>query len=239
LLEKPAITNLSDWTQLTETATAAGVPLHTAFHARFSADRRWYRQAERWLIGQHGPVCGLHSQAFDPYIANDVLQKRALALEGSWLDSGINVLSGIDMVVEGWMVESVRQISSGGVLDTAAVATLRFDRRGLSGAGQGVIETSWHAPKSWKQTTLSFEETGAFLYLQHSLHRAVLRTPDKEQAILFEAPKSRPRLFSHYDGVYREFIRVLMGENDNRALSSKLHEQLLHPIKAPSLEHDN
>jgi predicted dehydrogenase len=232
LLEKPAVTNLDDWTELLKTADSSGVPLETAFHARFSADRRWYQQAQRWLTAEHGNICAVHCQAFDPYIQSDELDSRVTALEGSWLDSGINALSGLDMAINDWSIESLRQVAAYGAEDTATTATVRFDRRGLPKAGIGIVETSWHAAKSWKETVLSFEESGARLHLQHSLHRAVLHAPAREPTVLFDAPKTRPRLFQHYEGVYREFLRVLMGANDNRQLSSRLHYQLLSPIKS-------
>ena len=231
LLEKPAVTSLQQWQELSHAADSAGLPLQTALHARFSPDRRWYQQASRWLIAEHGPVCAVHSQAFDPYIHQGNVSVRSASLAGSWLDSGINALSGIDMLLESWSVESVRQIASHNIADTAAVATLRFSRRGIPDAGMGTIETSWHAKISWKQTTLSFEETGARLHLEHSRHRAVLCAPEQAPAELFSAPMTRRRLYTHYDGVYRDFLQVLMGRKDNRALSSRLHHALLKPLE--------
>ena len=229
LVEKPAADSISRWRELLATAESCHVPLHTALHARFSPERRWFQQAKRWLIAEHGPLCALHSQAFDPYVRGPELQSRAKSLGGSWLDSGINVLSGIDMCLEDWSVTSVRHVASHGIDDTATVATLRFSRRGLNNAGLGVIETSWHAEKSWKETVLSFEESGAQLRLIHSRHQAILQLPNGETQTLFQAPLKRRRLFTHYVGVYRQFLRVLMGEKDNRQLSDRLHRALLGP----------
>ena len=56
-----------------------------------------------------------------------------------------------------------------------------------------------------------FEESGARLHLQHSLHRAVLHAPAREPTVLFDAPKTRPRLFQHYEGVYRAFFASAYG----------------------------
>ena len=227
LIEKPAVTSKADWDTLLEAANNSGAAIHTALHARYAPERRWFGHAKRWLIAEHGPICAFHSQAFDPYAQSDSLPAKVKSLAGSWLDSGINVLSGLDSMLEEWTVESVRRIGALGIRDTAATATVRFSRRGLEHAGFGIVETSWHSHHSWKETVLFFEESGARLHLLHSKHRAELRTPNGELQVLFDTPPQRRRLYTHYEGVYRDFAKVLLGQPDNRALSERLHRALL------------
>ena len=227
LVEKPAVTSKTDWDTLLEAANMSGAPIHTALHARYSPERRWFTHAKRWLVADHGPICAFHSQAFDPYAQANDHPSKVRSLAGSWLDSGINVLSGLDSILEEWTIESVRRIGAHGIRDTAATATVRFSRRGLEHAGFGIIETSWHASRSWKETVLFFEESGARLHLVHSKHRAELKTPNGELQVLFDAPPQRRRLYIHYEGVYRDFAKVLLGQPDNRELSERLHRALL------------
>lgn len=136
----------------------------------------------------------------------------------AWLELGVNALAAITAVLS----RPVTLVSLERSPDRRqALAGLVFE------GGVGRIEVSWAGSKNWKQTRLHFADERPPMILEHSRHR--VRQAD---ALLFDAWQGPPRLAAHYGGVYAEWLDVLRGAPDNRAIARHLHEQLLAKVSA-------
>ena len=112
------------------------------------------------LLGAHGAVVRIACSFFDPYIRMDLERRRGYL--SSWIDTGINALSLVDLLVDLRGTRTPDRLADG--LDTWR-AVIEFESGGRPGTG--AILTSWQAADSAKSSVLRFAD-GAQLILDHT-----------------------------------------------------------------------
>lgn len=228
VVEKPAAETKQEFEDLAQLATAEGLFFHTAFHAAFAHDLRWFLKHRERLEGELGQLTGFHCGFYDPYLTGGILAPAAKSLGGSWIDSGINALSVVSLIVDGLRLEGSRLTTAPSLSCAQLQGTVDFtfaSSEGPSG-GLGSIDTNWALGLNRKVTTLRYAQSGHRVELHHSDQAVRLRKPSGEQSTL-HTDQALPRLIAHYVGVFREVASLLRGERgDNRARSLALLELL-------------
>ncbi len=229
LVEKPATATLDEFQILREISRSRGLLLHTAFHAAYAPELRWYLDRASSFESRHGPVTGIACGFYDPYISGGSLAAPAFSLGGSWVDSGINELSVAAQLVSELRVESIRRtvISEIPAREIQGTAWITFTVGGISQAGQGFLDTNWTLGFSRKQTELFFGGTGSRILIDHTARRVVLRAENSAPQLLVDLTRGVPsRLTSHYLGVFADLYEALNTHRDNSAASQTLLEHL-------------
>ena len=71
MVEKPVCEKAEDLQQLVSLAKAGNLFFHTALHATFAADLRWWAEHRQMLAHRFGPVERIQMGFYDPYMERD------------------------------------------------------------------------------------------------------------------------------------------------------------------------
>ncbi len=229
LIEKPTTTTLEDFDELIDIAERQNVFCHTAFHASFARDLLWFLEHRAEIESETGELTGFFCGFYDPYYSKKGLDKAAISLQGSWIDSGINALSVIDQLVDKLSVEESRlsKIYDGDLIQLQGAVDFSFTTSGSSKIGYGQIDTNWTLGLNRKQTTLHYGTSHNRIILDHSNQAVKLIGPTAQTKTLFKVSDNRPRLIAHYDGVFSDLVSSLLAGRDNRTKSRRLLELLV------------
>ena len=228
LLEKPCCASASEFETLAELAQRHGRFFHVALHALHARDLHWYLDHRAALFPEAPDH--VHCRFFDPYVDSGRLLPHALALGGSWQDSGINALAVVAKLLGdaqlGYAQLTLERSSRGAAVDGADDLHARVELAASGSASTRVtIETSWLHGLDSKTTALACSRNGTTVLLDHSGERVrVTRGGVVEQVVALG--NGRPRLVNHYIGVLAEAREALARRRPNTAFARDIHRLL-------------
>lgn len=218
LCEKPLAITEDGVDHLLEIGAMRPGGLEVLYHFRHAPEVRWAAAHLTELARRHGGVVHAVCSFLDPYIT--LASTARATYVSSWLDSGINALSVLDLLVDLREVTAFTPVH--GMFESHQ-ATIEF-RSGSTG-GVGHVLTSWHAGQSSKQSQLRFED-GATLTMDHTAMVAwVARAGDAPAGS--GAPQGMSRQMAHYSAMFEE----VFGEDCHPTMDRhrRLHRLLLTP----------
>jgi len=234
LIEKPAVLDIQELKDLYSTAAKNGVNLVVAFHAAFAKDLLWFKdkyQSELYAV--LGPITAIDCSFFDPYVSNGVLDKRALALVGSWVDSGVNALSVAARLFDLNSLKLKEKL----FLERKAYAAPNISASVVyenisSSAEEKVItiKTDWTLNINRKQCILYFDHTKNKVILDHSRQKVILINDLDEAITLADFSSEDERLTAHYKGVFMDFSEQVENNEDNFDFAMSVHRLLIEGI---------
>lgn len=215
VVEKPVATSAEDYRCAMDAADANACPVSVLLHAAHAPEVKWAQEHLGTWQREHGLVRRSTSRFCDPYGAPDDSGRRA-ALVSSWIDSGINLLSVLDRLLQVTEIEPVDSIPP-------------FEHL-ARGMGRGselepfpvAMVTSWRAIEPSKSTLLDFED-GTQLILDHQAVAGWL-LPPTGQATHYRHENASPRLVEHYRRMFAQ--EAATGWRPHRDLDDRLHRQL-------------
>jgi len=219
IVEKPAADNLHDAQRLLD-GRKRPQPVIVAFHMAFAPEVRWALNAVTARKSALGHPISVQSWSGDPYIFDDTAEST---FGNSWIDSGINALSVIDLFVNVVNRRSLRQLgrSSWSIFEGA------FGCKSGSYQLEASVLTSWYVTDSTRSTRIRYS-SGAEVVMDHNAVAGYIveggRTTD-----VFGSNGTVPRRTSHYKQLYQSWLV------NNHPVSSpgtalRLHTLLLSPI---------
>ena len=234
VMEKPVAPTRGEFDRLSDVLAQSDARCSVALHAAFGVEVDWYcEQKERGALG--GSVVSIKSQFYDPYVTDGELERRAVSLSGSWMDSGINALSVIHRVLDVEELELVdsRMTRVAAVPCTEVQGTVEYRYRSAGGSGTGWIDTNWTIGRDKKMTSLLSAEPATGVVLDHSEQCVLLRKGGPAQ-VLFRCENGRPRLTNHYVGMFRDVASQMAEGRDNFELCRMMHDHLYAAAEWPS-----
>ncbi len=217
LIEKPVIL-APEQMELLNNYKDKNVMFVSAFHAAFATDLVWFKEKYNTeFITDFGDITGFECNFYDPYVINNCITDKAIGLEGSWIDSGVNALSVIGELIN--TNDIMRQEKIINESNTKGIAKFIFSEERHT----GIIKTDWTLDSNHKSTTLFFNEIKVIL--NHSEQRVYL-VKDGQTKILFES-NNRERLLNQYIGVFENFYHCIEDNKDNFNYALKIHQLLL------------
>src|SRR5439155_11412353 len=130
LVEKFLAATSSDVERLLASAEAYGGGFAALYHFRYAPEVLWAWRRMPELLGAHGAVVRIACSFFDPYIRMDLERRRGYL--SSWIDTGINALSLVDLLVDLRGTRTPDRLADG--LDTWR-AVIEFESGGRPGTG--------------------------------------------------------------------------------------------------------
>lgn len=226
LMEKPAAMRLSEIRKLYDLAQEMGVVFHVAFHSSFGIDIDWYLETLGRADSPYniGNIRQAECRFYDPYIIDGVMLEDRKALGGSYIDSGVNILSVCSRLVplEGFRLCShdAKKVPDGVVYASETVFAHRDVRL--------VLHTGWDKGMNHKSTLLCFHGTDHMILLDHTGQAVWQITPKGEKQLLFLENRTS-RMVNQYVRVFRVFAEVVasgsQGEYQRQAM--QVHRLLL------------
>jgi D-galactose 1-dehydrogenase len=227
VMEKPVAPTRDEFERLAEARALKGARCSVALHAAFGVEVDWFCQQREQGALDDFVISSLGAQFYDPYFTNGELERRALSLSGSWMDSGINALSVVDRVLgaEKLALVDSRMTRVAAVPCTEVQGTVDFEYRTGETIGTGWIDTNWTLGRNKKVTTLTAIGPWRRVVLDHSEQRVVLREGHGQRE-LFRCDNGKPRLTNHYIGVFRDLADQMARESDNFESCKVMHDHL-------------
>lgn len=206
LVEKPATLSLTELTELYQLAGKMGVVFQVAFHASFGADVDWYLER----LGDCDPAYGkkdiqsITCRFYDPYMPKGEILEDRKALGGSYIDSGVNILSVCSRLIppETLALQSHEVKTAPDGVVYASETVLRSDKTTLT------MYTGWDKGQNHKSTQLRFYTSENTLVLDHTDQSVRLITPDGGEAVLYRQTRGE-RMVNQYVRVFEEFFRAV------------------------------
>ncbi|SNZ07048.1 D-galactose 1-dehydrogenase [Persephonella hydrogeniphila] len=232
LLEKPATLDIQELKNLISLSYRKSLVFVISFHYRFAKEVQWfYERYKEGMEKELGRIKYFHCGFYDPYIENNRIKDFVKSLNGSWIDSGINALSVIDMFIDRislmesrlTYVESVNKYG-----DIQSTVTL------YSPFSYGFIDTNWTLGINCKKTSFLFENEEKEIVLNHSKQQVILKEKGNDQ-IIADFSKTGDRLVNHYIGVLRDFVNHFKNRTDNTEKALYLHSLLFEAIEKNSI----
>lgn len=223
LLEKPMSATRREMRDLCTLARKTGASLSVALHAAYGGDVLHWLTMHESFKRQFGPLTGFECAFYDPYHVEGKLRPSALSLQNSWLDSGINALSVVGLLLppESMTLEEVsRPAGEAGTLKTRC--RFSFAHEGVT--GQGSIDTNWTLGVNNKTTRLFFGSSGTAVLLDHSRECVVIHhgTPAASEHSL---ANGHHRLENHYYNLFSSLC-----DEPQRRTPHLAHVLLLHDL---------
>ncbi|WP_457626653.1 Gfo/Idh/MocA family protein [Persephonella sp.] len=228
LVEKPATLNMQELKNLAGTAKEKDLVFVVALHYRFAKEVLWFfDRYSRYMEKELGKIKYFRCDFFDPYIENSRLKEFAKSLNGSWIDSGINALSVLDLFVEDISLEESRLVHIENINRYGDIQSDVF----LKGCSyRGIISTNWALEINCKKTSFYFENEKKEIVLNHSKQQVLLKEDECTQ-IIADFSKTGDRLVNHYIGVLRDFVKHFKNRTDNTQKAIYLHGILFEALE--------
>lgn len=231
-LEKPAAPTLPEIAGLYELASEMGVAFYVAFHAAFALDIDWYLNK----LGNGDPIfrtehiCHLECGFFDPYLSQGQILPDRKALGGSYIDSGVNILSVCSRLV---FLENMR-LETHDLRKTAGGTVYASETELTNGQVQIRMYTGWDRGISQKRTLLRFRGTEDRILLDHTGQSVWRLRADGQQTLLFQAA-SGERMVNQYIQVFRDFDAAVRQPSlpIRRKQVMDVHRLLFSPLTRP------
>ncbi len=207
IVEKPGTTNLDDLKELYSASKEAGVLFCVVYHAADSIDIEWYLDNQDKLPAELrlDNAKEIESGFFDPYMIDGELIKDRCSLAGSFIDSGVNILSVLARLVklENYSLVSFDSKEQDGV--TYSSVSKYTDGRCLC-----TINTSWAKGINQKTTLMKFYDTDKELLLDHSNQSVVIIDGDDREVVFCDNTKARMHnqyinVYSNYEKQFNDF----------------------------------
>ena len=226
LLEKPAALSVEKIAELFDLAEEMGVAFHVGFHSSFGIDIQWYLDTEgktNSIFGKKN-ICRAECWFYDPYVVEGQMQEDRKPLGGSYIDSGVNILSVCSRLVS---IKDMKlqahkaQKTVDGVV-YASDTVFRDEKTEL------VAHTGWDKGQNHKSTLLRFSGTQDAILLDHT-GQSVWRIPAEGEKQLIFCEDTLQRMVNQYIIVFKEFARMMKQKSDpvHREQVMKVHELLL------------
>jgi predicted dehydrogenase len=197
LLEKPAADNLADAHRLLREIGSRQV-VNVAYHMAFSPEVTWGRHLVTSASEILGPPVAITASFADPY-DTDLVAARA-KFGTSWIDSGINALSVLNLFAEPVERTSLRTLAAGPPSVFEGRITCRVDGSPI----ESLILTSWHVTAPTRSTRISYK-SGAELVLDHHAVSGYLMH-NGAVTEYFGSSGSIPRRERHYRALYNWYL---------------------------------
>jgi D-galactose 1-dehydrogenase len=225
IVEKPCCAALGQLEDLIALAAANDRVLVSALHAAYGLDLLWFLS---WPGRTRlGCLTGFQCRFYDPYVENGRLLEAGRSLGGSWLDSGINALSVLATIIPPTKLSIMQarfpDTSVEGCRDIYASVEFGYETDGCHHGG--TIETHWALGRNSKSTLLKYGHSDTEVLLDHTqesvsiYHAGML-------ADTIDLRNGRPRLVNHYDGVFADAHRRILGGEPNSGHALSLHRLL-------------
>lgn len=231
LLEKPAANSIDELNELWSIINISDSKIIFALHARFAKELLWFKdQYSKTLKNELGEIQSFSSNFFDPYIQDGIATPICKNLVGSWKDSAVNALSVIsDLIdIKNIWIENIyfTHLPKIHGHEIQSNANCFFKTKGGK-TGFGNINTNWLLHQNHKSTTLTFDNNGAIVTLNHSTQQVFLKNKKHENNILCDFSETNHRLTNHYIGVFNDFFNHIKNNTSNKDLSFLLHKLML------------
>lgn len=226
LLEKPAALQVAEIEELFALAEEMGRVLWIGFHSSYGVDIDWYLEG----LAQTDPVycldhireieCGF----YDPYWSDGALLADRIPLGGSYIDSGVNILSVCnrllpagDMTLQSHKAQKTEE---GVVYASETVYAGKQVRL--------IMRTGWDLGINQKRTKLRFAGTDTVLLLDHTDQAVWQIAPNGEKKLLFRQTHGK-RMVNQYIRVFQVYAGALKDRQTAHHRQSVLdiHAQLL------------
>ena len=210
LTEKPMFENLEMIESCTAYASECGVLLGCMFHWK-AADEVRFLKAN---LSRFGKIKSISTTICDDYAAtaDGSIRKDRLGLMGAWVDSGINVLSYYDEIMD----LSNAYLKEETLVTDSKSGFLKYAKKVFDAGGvRAEIIIDWRSPSRNKTSRIDCE--GAMLFVDHTAQRVSLG-----EEVVFESPVL-DRLSSHYENLFSTLsIEALAGAQKSTYLLHKL-----------------
>ena len=226
LLEKPAALSVAEIQRLFELAQEQGVAFHVSFHSSFGVDIEWYLEN----LGRVDPVFRkenirtMECHFYDPYVTDGVMLEDRKPLGGSYIDSGVNILSVCSRLVpmEGMTLRqhTTRKTGDGVVYGSETVLE--------DGCVRIRLHTGWDKDLNHKSTLLGFADTEEAILLDHTGQSVWKLGANNEKQLLYQENVLQ-RMVNQYIIVFRAFAKALESKGDPLHCQQvvRIHELLL------------
>ena len=233
VVEKPAAESMVDLELLENTAQKHGSHVYYAFHAACAPEVIWLKEHLKKNSQKYGPMTSFFSCFYDPYIdASEQLKPHAVDLGDCWIDSGVNALSVLNVVLPVDCLnicsrrQSGRSTMSPGIRSVSVYFNFATQKRDNS--GMGVVETAWDQDMNYKCTDICFGCTGWKLTVNHSEQSVIAYSPDKNETTMVKY--SGERLLNHYQGVFQDYISTYQRGVMNGKSSMEIHRKFFEAV---------
>lgn len=227
IIEKPAAGSLAEMEDIEARASVKGVHVFYAFHSAQAMDVQWFRNYMRDHGRALGPITGFQCNFYDPYIQQGQLIEHAAGLENPWRDSGVNALSVLSELLDVTALQATARYETPFEHPVCkARATLvqyAFPTQPGNLAGLGYIDTNWDLNLNFKQTRLSFGETGFQVLLDHSGQQVVMWDPQGGRRVAADFSATNERLLNHYISVFDQYRNFRSHGQFNRRQAFEVH----------------
>jgi len=196
-----------------------------ALHAAFGVEVEWF--FANYYEADAAKLTSFAAEFYDPYFTDGRVEKRAMSLGGSWMDSGINALSVICRLIspDDLVICDSRMTRVEGSECSEVSGVVEFQFPGSRVRGDGAIQTSWTTGRNKKLTTLGFGDVDRKIILDHSAQEVILREQQHDQ-LLFSCDNGLPRLTNHYVGAFKGLAVQMNAGKDNFSYCRNLHRLL-------------
>ncbi len=207
--EKPLALSLNEIEELFKTAKDNNVHLECLYHWRSAAEVTYLKE----IASKYGDIKRIETKIFDNYCEPDTLKilDDRLILCGAWFDSGINILSFVEMLVDIGKCKLINEkIIKAQNSEYPVFASKVFE------CGDTVLSftVDWRSNNSTKNTVIEYEK--ATLEIDHTNQTVSLNGKQ-----IFSSP-TEDRLTSHYQKMFADF----KPDTENYELTMKLHKAL-------------
>jgi len=222
IMEKPATLSLPEVEHLFTLAKIHHVMFYVAFHSSFAIDIEWYlaNQATLEPCYRTKNIQKIDSAFSDPYMENGKIYSDRTSLCGSYVDSGINILSVWNRIVP----LTNFQVTQHKVKKDASDIVYSSNTTYMDAKRELIMRTNWDLHLNQKRTVLSFKDTPDKLLLDHSNQKVSIISGTEEHILYQET--TNERLVNQYIGVFNDFLNTTNIENHKKNVL-KTHELLL------------
>lgn len=231
IIEKPATVSMRQFQELRRHSEECDVPVCVIFHSMYGAEVQWFvaKACER-AFGDWGRIAAFYSEFADPYVGKTGGPHPGIeSLSGSWLDSGVNALSILELIFADsrMSVRHHRETRNIGLFSGVVTSITIVDiAPGPSvSAVAGVIVTDWTSQRDDKFTELHFERDDRCIVLDHVRGR-VVRATGEDQQVVFECEDARMRMTRHYTKGLASMLDLIRQRRGNLDFAQRVHETL-------------
>ncbi|MBD5131269.1 MAG: Gfo/Idh/MocA family oxidoreductase [Clostridiales bacterium] len=211
LTEKPMFDSLEEIAELVSYAQECGTPLACLFHWE-AADEVRFLKAN---LDRFGKINAISTIILDDYAATDdgTIRQDRLGLAGAWIDSGINVLSYYDEIID----LSAAVLREQTLIPDSASRLPKYAHKVFDASGiRAEITVDWRTPSREKTSRIDCEK-GTVL-VNHTA-----QTVSLNGEIIFER-KTCDRLSSHYENLFAELSAETLASSQETTI--RLHKLL-------------
>lgn len=232
IMEKPAAMSMEKFDILNGLFKKnSSLHIYYAFHAAKAFEVTWFKKyyLQHDNLKNLGPITSFSCTFYDPYWENGQINKKAIHLGNSWIDSGVNALSVLSEFInpDDLCVVAMSETSlSSKVQKIQALVHFDFPVLENQHSGMGIVNTNWTMGINLKKTYLYFAYSGSCIELDHSNQKILLNSGGNKKKLLYDFSESGPRLYNHYIGVFTDYSQCRRKNTFNTEIARKIHGTL-------------